>query len=436
MSESCRRSRWYRGHAGEWHASCVNRSYHVGKLHRGLVAAVRPPAGRRRHVPRRDRRARFELHRAVRRRHVAGARGAAGSGGARPRCRGQVIRLRLDEGFGDVPMLLITEPAGASSGAAPRARWCRTTWRGRSPSPRSRCARDLVRIKRTRDVLRAARAQRGDGSGAARARGAASAARRWRRLAAALARGANAIGSSRTKTAFVRTIGHELAAPLAALREALPRLGVGTPPARRGGVASADWIAELCTARWSTPRRRGRVTEGDDDGLGRARRRCLGRSGDGGGWDVPRKDLAPGGACHAACSPRALGIGRALRLREDRFRRVGARGAVGQRGVIDDPVRVEQVEVVEIELLAARGQDEDRRDVRVLPHGLHHLARDVERRVREEVHHRRARDRGGARISRSVDSSAKTRAGLRPRSPLKASRYAVGSWPLRARCSS
>jgi hypothetical protein len=75
---------------------------------------------------------------------------------------------------------------------------------------------------------------------------------------------------------------------------------------------------------------------------------------------------------------------------EDGLGRVGARSPAREDGVIDDPVGVEQVEVVEVELAAGR-EDEDGRDVSVIPHGLDHVARDVEGRVREEVDDRDAR---------------------------------------------
>lgn len=71
---------------------------------------------------------------------------------------------------------------------------------------------------------------------------------------------------SRMKTAYLRTIGHELSAPLASLREALAHLREpavpGLPPAAAGHAAalraieaSADWIAELREAMLDFARR-------------------------------------------------------------------------------------------------------------------------------------------------------------------------------------
>ena len=55
--------------------------------------------------------------------------------------------------------------------------------------------------------------------------------------------------------------------------------------------------------------------------------------------------------------------------------------------MVDHGVALEQVEVLEIELAAAR-QDEHAEEVRLATYLLHELSRDVQRRVRDEVHDR------------------------------------------------
>ena len=52
--------------------------------------------------------------------------------------------------------------------------------------------------------------------------------------------------------------------------------------------------------------------------------------------------------------------------------------------MIDDSMALEQVEVLEIELAAAR-EDEDAEEVRLTTDLLHELPRNVERRVRDHV---------------------------------------------------
>ncbi|APR87610.1 Hybrid histidine kinase [Minicystis rosea] len=186
---------------------------------------------------------------------VSASSGALPADGARPDlvvlgpgARGSVIRLRLDEGLGDVPMLLISEPGGRE----PRARLLGPMVQDYVEAPLSAPevrvrAENLIRQKRARDLLRlSARSEATDLEQLAHE------ALRYREaledaLAEALRARDQSDRVSRTKTAFVRTIGHELSAPLSALREALPRLGADSPPARVV-AASVDWIAELCKA--------------------------------------------------------------------------------------------------------------------------------------------------------------------------------------------
>ncbi|MFT3765500.1 MAG: hypothetical protein QM820_08305 [Minicystis sp.] len=161
---------------------------------------------------------------------------------------GSALRLRLDEGLGDVPMLLVTEAGRRDQ----RARLLGPAAQDFVELPiaaaevRAR-AEGLVAVKRTRELLRLVT----DSEAIELEQLARAALARREALEAALAAAIRALEHcdrvSRTKTAFVRTIGHELGAPLAALREALPRIGAGTPPAQ-AVAAAVDWIAELCAA--------------------------------------------------------------------------------------------------------------------------------------------------------------------------------------------
>jgi len=161
---------------------------------------------------------------------------------------GGLSRLRLREGLLEVPALLITAAGDREQGAAPigpaahdyvEAPLCPAVVRAR--------ALNLLALKRARDALRSlAGSDAADldqlARDAARRREALEAA-----LAAALRARERAERLSRTKTAFLRTVGHELRAPLSTLREALPRLGVDSPPVR-AIEAAVDWVGELRNA--------------------------------------------------------------------------------------------------------------------------------------------------------------------------------------------
>ena len=102
--------------------------------------------------------------------------------------------------------------------------------------------------------------------------------------------------------------------------------------------------------------------------------------------------------------------------------------------MVDDGVALEQIEVVEIELAAAR-QDEHAEEVRVPAHLLHELARHVERRVRDEVHDRialiaRAEQR---QLRRELREDARR---VAPALALEAEEVRGGELPGRERCTS
>jgi response regulator RpfG family c-di-GMP phosphodiesterase len=167
------------------------------------------------------------------------------------------LRARMEPALGDVPFLLITDPADAEARADLLCRAAQDyVVRPLSPAEIRIRAGNLVAAKRARDLLRRdLDAEALDLESLARA----CVARR-RELAEGLEAACRARERadrlSRTKTAYLRTVGHELAAPLSSLREGLCRLRDGhtlaAVPAAAGHAAalraietSAQWIAEL-----------------------------------------------------------------------------------------------------------------------------------------------------------------------------------------------
>jgi len=157
------------------------------------------------------------------------------------------LRVRMEPGLHDVPFLLVTDPAEAAIRADLLARAAQDyVVRPLSAAEIRARAANLVTTKRARDLLRQdLESDAADLEALARA-----SSRRRQELATAL--GAlrlaheRAARESRAKTAYLRTVGHELSAPLVSLREGLGHLPEDTPPAAARAIQAAmEWIAEL-----------------------------------------------------------------------------------------------------------------------------------------------------------------------------------------------
>jgi DNA-binding response OmpR family regulator len=169
------------------------------------------------------------------------------------------LRIRMEQGLREVPFLLVTDPGDGDARAEILHRAAQDyVIRPLCPAEIRVRARNLVAAKRARDLLRGDLDLDRDAVDLEALARAASLRRRELAEALEAARHAQhrAERQSRTKTAYLRTVGHEIATPLASLREGLRRLREPSPlaavPAAAGHAASVqaieaslEWIAEL-----------------------------------------------------------------------------------------------------------------------------------------------------------------------------------------------
>ena len=160
------------------------------------------------------------------------------------------LDVRMQPGWQDVPLLLVTDGPAAEVHAA-LWRWAAQDYVTRplgGAELRARAA-NLVAVRRASLLLRHDLACDG---GDIELLALASALRRQElaeALAAAEAARDRSERAGRTLTAYVRTVGHELASPLAALRDGLAQLRPVAEPGHAKVLTALDgavaWIAEL-----------------------------------------------------------------------------------------------------------------------------------------------------------------------------------------------
>jgi DNA-binding response OmpR family regulator len=165
------------------------------------------------------------------------------------------LRIRLHPGLHEVPILLVLDDARRKGEILRRAAQDYVQWPFDDEELRVR-AKNLATMKRARDILRRDLGSEQTGLEAL----AREAVQKRHELLAEVAEARRqrdrAEIVSRTKTAYLRTVGHELAVPLASLQEALRRVERfgDVPPSSKTAESmndiesSVDWIGELSKA--------------------------------------------------------------------------------------------------------------------------------------------------------------------------------------------